>query len=296
MAKQILKALPLVFLIILIGSLMILSGVNFPSWAETAITAAELISISCIIELLIFYVDFKKNQSVSSAIGLLGVGLYIILAIVVLVMSETMLNSSNYDSIKETYKLIKNIKLAGSITKEIIAMLKYFSIFSLISHKSTDGIAEISKIIAYFSTFVYHTLNIAYDVVDYSKIPNFVSIIREGSNELIKIAVFAFVIYELFTEEEVRQAEIKMERASNPQQAPAFQPNGPRFRNPALEAQEARLAQQNQNNQVNQPVTPTTIVNQQPVQTQTTMMPTPSQIAPNDVYQMPPINNNNLNS
>ena len=183
----------------------------------------------------------------------------------------------------------------------VIDMLKYFSMVSIMNHKINDQIATISQIGVYLSSFVYYMINIGLVFVT-EKTPDFIRIISKTSYRLINICIFTFVIYQLFAEEELKLAQVAEEKpkeAPNPQ---AFQTNGPRFRNPALEAQQARLAQQqNQqqpmNNQMGQNQFQQPPINQ-PTMTGQPMMSEQMLNQPPIVNQQQPMNNqmNNNNS
>ena len=280
MDKKIMKIMPIVFILILIASVINSLDIDLPSKLSTGILYTETLVTSLIIEFLIFYYDYKKNKSAVSIIGLLGIALYIIISIVYLVISNNSIKNLDMNSLQSYMKLSKAILNIEETITYVIDMLKYFSMLSIMNHKINDQIATISQIGVYLSSFVYYMINIG----------------------LINICIFTFVIYQLFAEEELKLAQVAEEKpkeAPNPQ---AFQTNGPRFRNPALEAQQARLAQQqNQqqpmNNQMGQNQFQQPPINQ-PTMTGQPMMSEQMLNQPPIVNQQQPMNNqmNNNNS
>ncbi|MBQ6404934.1 MAG: hypothetical protein IJJ63_02655 [Bacilli bacterium] len=301
MDKKIMKIMPIVFILILIASIINSLDIDLPSKLSTGILYTETLVTSLIMEFLIFYYDYKKNKSAVSIIGLLGIALYIIISIVYLVISNNSIKNLDMNSLQSYMKLSKAILNIEETITYVIDMLKYFSMLSIMNHKTNNQIATISQIGVYLSSFVYYMINIGLVFVT-EKTPDFIRIISKTSYRLINICIFTFVIYQLFAEEELKLAQVAEEKpkeAPNPQ---AFQTNGPRFRNPALEAQQARLAQQqNQqqpmNNQMGQNQFQQSSISQ-PTMTGQPMMSEQMLNQPPIVNQQQPMNNqmNNNNS
>ncbi len=279
MDKKIVKIIPILFLIILVASIINTIYEDLPSSVSTGIVLAESMVSVCIIEFLVFYIDYKKNKSVISIIGLIGIALYITLNIVYLIMSKNILKSaSSYESLKSSYKLLKTFGNIEQTTMNIISMLKYYSIFNLINNKNNDQISTLAQIGAYLAVFIHYGISIG-AIFSEKALPKFITITNSASYQCIKIFVFTFVIYQLFAEDEIKVAKALEESASKPSNPQAFQTNGPRFRNPALEAQEARLAQQQNQSQ------------QQQVMNSQQMMPQQQLVNNQQMYQSQPMMN-----
>lgn len=289
MDKKLMKIMPIIFILVLIASIVESLWEDMPSQLSTGIVYTETMVATLILELLIFYYDYKKNKSAVSIIGLMGIALYIIISLVYLIMSKTAAKNVDIDSLQSYIKTTRIILNIEQITSYIVSMLKYFSMVNIMSHKTNDQIVSMSQIGVYLSAFAYYMINIVLIFIT-ENVPKFVNIISKNSYRLINIFLFTFVIYQYFAEEDLKIAEATEEKVKELTKNQAFQPNGPRFRNPALEAQQARLAQQ-QNSVSPQPqynqMTPSQF--QQPPSNHQTMPQ--QQMMNNQILNQPPIGN-----
>ena len=294
MGKTIVKLLPVVFLLILTATILVASDIKMSTDLKIVIAFLETIVSTTIIELLIFFVDFKKNKSIVSIAGFISLLVYVVIAIIVVVMAHKTMKNLDFSAIQKFYEKVEKLQRVEGIALEVIAILKYYSIFNLISISTDDVLVIISKISAYVSVLVYHGLCMG------EKLSDFLTKVKSVSKEVIPIAIFAFVVYQLFAEEEQQTREAI---ENSPQEKPKTDfstSNGPRFRNPALEAQQARLAEQQ--NQANQPpqnlMGQTQQMNQPPVFNNGGMMNQPPMMNqqpmnPQQMLNQPPIMNNN---
>lgn len=290
MGKTIVKLLPVVFLLILAATILVASDVKMSTDLKIVIAFLETIVSTTIIELLIFFVDFKKNKSIVSIAGFISLLVYVVIAIIVVVMAHKTMKNLDFTAIQKFYEKVEKFQRVEEIALEVIAILKYYSIFNLISISTDDVLVIISKISAYVSVLVYHGLCMG------EKLSDFLTKVKSVSKELIPIAIFAFVVYQLFAEEEQQTREVIEESSQDKPKTDFSTSNGPRFRNPALEAQQARLAeQQNQANQSPQnPMGQTQQMNQPPVFNNGGMMNQPPMMNQQMLNQPPIMNNNQM--
>ena len=295
MGKTIVKLLPVVFLLILAATILVASDIKMSMDLKIVIAFLETIVSTTIIELLIFFVDFKKNKSIVSIAGFISLLVYVAIAIIVVVMAHKTMKNLDFSAIQKFYEKVEKLQRVEGIALEVIAILKYYSIFNLISISTDDVLVIISKISAYVSVLVYHGLCMG------EKLSDFLTKVKSVSKEVIPIAIFAFVVYQLFAEEEQQTREVIEESSQDKPKTDFSTSNGPRFRNPALEAQQARLAeQQNQANQSPQnPMGQTQQMNQPPVFNNGGMMNQPPMMNQQPIMNsgqmlnQPPIMNNN---
>ena len=295
MGKTIVKLLPVVFLLILTATILVASDIKMSTDLKIVIAFLETIVSTTIIELLIFFVDFKKNKSIVSIAGFISLLVYVAIAIIVVVMAHKTMKNLDFSAIQKFYEKVEKLQRVEGIALEVIAILKYYSIFNLISISTDDVLVIISKISAYVSVLVYHGLCMG------EKLSDFLTKVKSVSKEVIPIAIFAFVVYQLFAEEEQQTREVIEESSQDKPKTDFSTSNGPRFRNPALEAQQARLAeQQNQANQSPQnPMGQTQQMNQPPVFNNGGMMNQPPMMNQQPIMNsgqmlnQPPIMNNN---
>lgn len=295
MGKTIVKLLPVVFLLILAATILVASDIKMSTDLKIVIAFLETIVSTTIIELLIFFVDFKKNKSIVSIAGFISLLVYVAIAIIVVVMAHKTMKNLDFSAIQKFYEKVEKLQRVEGIALEVIAILKYYSIFNLISISTDDVLVIISKISAYVSVLVYHGLCMG------EKLSDFLTKVKSVSKEVIPIAIFAFVVYQLFAEEEQQTREVIEESSQDKPKTDFSTSNGPRFRNPALEAQQARLAeQQNQANQSPQnPMGQTQQMNQPPVFNNGGMMNQPPMMNQQPIMNsgqmlnQPPIMNNN---
>ena len=295
MGKTIVKLLPVVFLLILAATILVASDIKMSTDLKIVIAFLETIVSTTIIELLIFFVDFKKNKSIVSIAGFISLLVYVAIAIIVVVMAHKTMKNLDFSAIQKFYEKVEKLQRVEGIALEVIAILKYYSIFNLISISTDDVLVVVSKISAYVSVLVYHGLCMG------EKLSDFLTKVKSVSKEVIPIAIFAFVVYQLFAEEEQQTREVIEESSQDKPKTDFSTSNGPRFRNPALEAQQARLAeQQNQANQSPQnPMGQTQQMNQPPVFNNGGMMNQPPMMNQQPIMNsgqmlnQPPIMNNN---
>ena len=291
MGKTIVKLLPVVFLLILTATILVASDIKMSMDLKIVIAFLETIVSTTIIELLIFFVDFKKNKSIVSIAGFISLLVYVVIAIIVVVMAHKTMKNLDFSAIQKFYEKVEKLQRVEGIALEVIAILKYYSIFNLISISTDDVLVIISKISAYVSVLVYHGLCMG------EKLSDFLTKVKSVSKEVIPIAIFAFVVYQLFAEEEQQTREVIEESSQDKPKTDFSTSNGPRFRNPALEAQQARLAeQQNQANQSPQnPMGQTQQMNQPPVFNNGGMMNQPPMMNQQMLNQPPIMNQQMLN-
>lgn len=278
MDKKIVKILPIILIIIAIAS-TICSSIKGSSSISTHIIIAETILMTYVASFLVFYVDFRKNKSILSIIGLIGIGICFILAILYYIKSNNM-SKMDYDSIMNAHKNINTIRKLYTTMDQIVNSLRLVVIIGLISIKVEDSITKLSKKSSFVAIIISLIINI-YMVWKSVETTSFVYRLGGLFSNLTTILVFAFIIFQLFAEEEKEvpsntNTEVSVSTPPQPSSY-AFSMNGPKFRNPALEEQEARIAAEKAQREALQQMT-NNIPQQSsipvPYQATTTMIPT----------------------
>ncbi len=262
MTKNAIKAIPILFIVCIIIECMHEFIVPTPDYMKY-LTVLYTVMSAFALPLLIFIWDGIKNNSGAGKFGLLLLGLYLVLTIVLtfFIKGSSMLLYSTEEQFASTYKLYTVLSKVQSSVLILINGFCYFCIIRLLSKKSADPIIEKVQVVAILSTVLYYGLTLlkvwvsfGYESIMY-KLPDILE-------SLMRFSIISFALMQVVddtpTVEEVASAPAPAQvgslvnstgfGATSMQQSSASDglSTTPRFRNPALEQQEAMFAQQAQ--------------------------------------------------
>ena len=259
MTKNAIKAIPILFVLCIIIECLekFLSPTpDFMSYLTIFSAAMSAFALP----LLVFLWDSIKNNSGAGKFGIVLMVLYVVLTIILtfFLKIDTL---SSIDSMEKYKTLIKVISVSNKVHSSILVLingLSYFCIIRLLSRKSADSLIEKVQVVAILSTVLYYGMRLLQVWVsfDYDSIMYKIPYILEY---LVKYSIVSFALMQVVddtpTVEEVASAPAPAQVGSlvnstgfgttNMQQNESGGMSAtPRFRNPALEQQEAMFAQQ----------------------------------------------------
>ena len=243
MEKKLIKVLPILLIAIVIINAICSSINNIPDTVETYITLAKTVLITYLTSFIVFYVDFKKNKSAMSILGLVGIAVCIILTIIYTVKVNSDIKTTNYHEIKKIYESVKTYSKLQMTVTQIIGLLRLIVIIRLISINTTDSIAQLSKAGAYLTLIINKLINTV-GIWKEIETKSFIYKVGDVSGDLCTILVVTFIIFQLLAEEEKELLTKEKIEEPIPEQKPIGLPpsNGLSFRNPAQEELDARIA------------------------------------------------------
>ena len=256
MKENVGKILPIILLLSLIIS-AITSFADISDMNETltySLAAFLQIVETCGVAFLVYYMARNKKDSIVGIFGYLSIVVYIVVIIAYLIYVKNIDTSKlvfSSASISEYYDKIKVFTNVRTVVLAVIELLKYMCIIQLISENTHDNISYLAKMGSYLAVIVYAGLSI---IVVFQKDSSETLLkVIELANQAFTMFMATFIIFQYINREEsvVEPLPATSEQPTSPQpQASegtfsAFgdpNKNKPRFRNPALEEQEARLA------------------------------------------------------
>ena len=244
-----------------------------------------LVSEVCAIPAILFYVDRNKNDSLIPIAGYISIVVFIGIVtayIITLKNSET----QSMAELNALYEKVNNFKNYQNLVKNIIVLFEYVTIVNLLHFKTLNSKAQLSKVFAFLAAFIFFVLStiLIWKTEDNEKL----QYAAEMTKDIYYLFLALFVTFQSIgdgvlsvpvTETQQSNSEQSQEQISNPvNQEPIFGNSAsgkPKFRNPALEEQEARLAAQKaaQNQTSNQQIMPTMGIQQPSMSTTPNIMP-----------------------
>lgn len=326
MDKKIIRFFPL-FLILCLILDIVLSNITADSkgiWLYI-IDFLSLIDIFAV-TFVIFYIDHKKNESISSIIGLIGIALSFIVTVVSIILAKN-IDVSNLSSLSKIANQSKTMRNISTILNQTISCLKYLSIINLISVNLNNSITNLSRKGAMLTNIIHHALQL-YIILGEVSTKNFLYKASNYTFKVFEILMLTFIIYQFLSEEEshinddVRDIQNTISKINNntigmnmsmnnnintisinqPQMVPQTPPvanssHEIKFRNPALEEQQRRLKEEERLRAMQQtPQINATYQQQVPNQVQTQIpnqVQNPVGINPVNYQGQPPIQNQN---
>ena len=252
MSKSVAKIFPNLLIACLIIDAINTFSTGTVSTVMNVLGAASTMIGACSLALLVFYVDLEKNNSDMTKAGFASILLYIIFSVIYMIT----LKNGSFNVASTMHKL-------QSTSIHIVHFLQYTTILKLISVPISDPIGSKAQMGAFVMNGVRYLLLIIMAWVTI-KINSPVYKISSLIYDAFVLLVITFVIYQTLegssTNEGMVQAQPQQPLGNNGlqqpqqnQQATGFSTT-PKFRNPALEQQEAMFAAQNQQQMMQQPM------------------------------------------
>lgn len=260
MNNKIIKFIPLLLVASIIAEIIpsIISDLSIS--ASFWMVGIAAIVFSATIAFIIFYADLKRNNSPSASIGMFVTVIYVIAAFITLIVTK---NATLGD-----YKTIGNLAKFQVTLTGILEALRYMSIISLISIENKSSTTQLFKTGALISAGVLGIVEIAsawasIEVAIY--LPKILAVTKE----VLQVMIYSYILLQVIESDEnpkIEQEIVKTPQNQEPQaqfnnmvisNTPNTFTNTPKFRNPALEEQEARIkAEQMQRAAMTQNPTP----------------------------------------
>ncbi len=284
-------------LLSVIAKIMVMSGTVKDVNETMAIILAFILMVAevCALPAIIFYADRNKNNSLIPLAGYIGIGIYIIILIAYLLIAKA--QPSSMEEYKIFYEKVKRYANYQELAKNLIISLEYVSIVNLLHFRTLNSKSQMMKVFAFLSAVVFFILStiviwktednekLQYAVemtknIYYLFLALFITLQALGDGELLAPATEAPLTNNV-------QNNTELPTSTNQETIFGNSTSGkPKFRNPALEEQEARLAAQkdaqeqmnNQQEMLIQSETQSTQMNpnmmpQQPIPMNQNMMP-----------------------
>lgn len=221
---------------------------------------------------VIFYIDHKKNESISSIIGLIGIAISFIVTVVSIILAKN-IDVSDLSSLTKITNQAKTMRNISTVLAQTISCLKYLSIINLISVNLNNSITDLSRKGSIITNIIHHALKI-YITLGNISTKNFLYKASNYTFRIFEIMMLTFIIYQFLSEEEshinddVRDIQNTISKINNntvgmnmsmsmnnnlntmnTNQVPIPTPQATssheiKFRNPALEEQQRRLAEE----------------------------------------------------
>ena len=260
MTKNAIKAIPLLFVVCIIIECLDKFISPAPDFMKYLTIISTVMSVFAL-PILIFLWDSIRNNSGAGKLGMVLLGIYLILAIITTFVLKTS-SLSTFDSLEKYQSAFKTYKLFSQIQSSVLVLingLSYICIIRLLCKKTADSLVEKVQVLAILSTVLYYGFKLLnvwasfdYDSVMY-KLPAIF-------DSVMMYSIISFALMQLVddtpTLEEVAAAPAPAQVGSlvnstgfGMQQQSSMSggvSSTPRFRNPALEQQEAMFAQQAQ--------------------------------------------------
>ena len=258
MSNKIMKFIPLLLIgLVIVDSLpMFVKSMDYTT--TTWIVTISTMAIAAITSFIIFYADLKRNDSSISVFGMIAVGIFIVLTIINLILAKTMSSSGDFIVASIISKLI-------STTAAVLTTLRYVSIANLVSIENNSSTTNLFKTGAVISAALIGVFGV---VTSWTTVDITITNIATLTQSIFTVMIYSFILMQVIEAEEMLNRKAT-EVTEQPQQAPQqqfqaqqapennmFSSSTPRFRNPALEAQEARIKEQQMQQTNNTPATP----------------------------------------
>lgn len=258
-----------------------------------------LLTEICALPAIIFYLDRNKNDSLIPIAGYISIGLYLI-SIIAYIVTLKSKKTASIEELKAIYESIKKITNFQEFSKNLITLFEYASIVNILHFKVLNSKAQLSKTLAFIAAFIFFVLSsiLIWKTENTEKLQYSVSFTKD----VYFIFLALFVTFQSFGDgelnvpvaetQQLNSGQTQEPSTSSSNQEPIFGNSAsgkPKFRNPALEEQEARLAAQKaaQNQMNNQQVMPTMGLQQPPMSTTSNMMPQQPMTQPQPMTQQP---------
>ena len=252
------KFIPLLLIgLVIVDSLpMFVKSMDYTT--TTWIVTISTMAIAAITSFIIFYADLKRNDSSISVFGMIAVGIFIVLTIINLILAKTMSSSGDFIVASIISKLI-------STTAAVLTTLRYVSIANLVSIENNSSTTNLFKTGAVISAALIGVFGV---VTSWTTVDITITNIATLTQSIFTVMIYSFILMQVIEAEEMlnrkatevtEQPQQAPQQQIQPQQAPEnnmFSSSTPRFRNPALEAQEARIKEQQMQQTNNTPATP----------------------------------------
>jgi len=282
MNNKILKFIPLVLLASLIAEIipMVAKDLNISTTSWT-ILLPELL-FTGIISFIIFYADMQRNNSTIDSFGMITIVIYAILTIIYMAMIQ---NITSIDDIKT----VGTIQKLTATTTSILLTLKYIAITNLVSLENNSKYTDVLKKITIAVAVATGLIGILF-TWGAIKVNTAIYVIYAMSDNIFKAAIYSFILIQVIEANENLNKKVEeipqqtVETPPVPETNNMFSSNTPKFRNPALEAQEARLAEQKRAQEA--------LTNQQAIPQQQPVPASPQPVVNNTTLQQNP---NNIN-
>ena len=250
MNNKIIKFVPLLLVASVIAEIIPLIIKDLSLTTSFWIIGITSMVFAITIAFIIFYADLKRNNSVIASIGMFVTVIYAISTIIALVSSRNMTSLSDLET-------AANLAKFQATLTAILEALRYMSITNLVSLENNSNTTSLFKNGTLISAGLLGLLGVisAWSTVTIdSKLPEIISITRD----VFKTMIYSFIFIQVVEAEEninkkVAEPVQEQSQLQQPQQDTnnIFMSNTPKFRNPALEEQEARIKAQQIQNSVN---------------------------------------------
>ena len=243
-------------LVSLIAKVMGMFGIE-PDMDDTiAIILAFILLVAevCVIPAIVFYADRNRNDSLSPFAGYIGIVLYMIIVIAYLVMLKSK-SSTSIGELSAFYEKLKRYANFQELAKNLIITFEYVSIVNLLQFKSLDSKSQMMKVFAFLGAFIFFVLStvLIWKTKDNEKLQYAVEVAKSAYYLFLAL----FITFQAMGDGEIltptpevpttNNVENSTETPTSTTSEPMFGNSSsgkPKFRNPALEEQEARLAAQ----------------------------------------------------
>lgn len=252
MSKSVAKFFPILLIACLIIDAINTFSTGTVSTVMNVLGAASTMIGACSLALLVFYVDLEKNNSDMAKAGFASILLYIVFSVIYMI---TLKNGS--------FSVASTMHKLQSTSIHIVHFLQYTTILKLISAPISDPIGSKAQMGAFVMNGVRYLVLIIMVWVTI-KIDSPVYKISGLIYDAFVLLVITFVIYQTLEGSSTNEGMIQpqpqqplgnngLQQPQQNQQATGFSTT-PKFRNPALEQQEAMFAAQNQQQMMQQPM------------------------------------------
>ncbi len=230
-----------------------------------------LVAETCAIPAIVFYADRNKNDSLSPLAGYICIGLYFIIVIAYLVVlkSKATTTFTSTAELNDFYDKMQKYKNFQELAKNLVLVFEYVSIVNLLQFKSLNSKSQMMRVFAYLGAFIFFVLStvLIWKTEDNTKLQYSVEIAKSAYYLFLAL----FITFQAMGDGEVlapatevpltNSVQNSIETPASTNQEPIFGNSAsgkPKFRNPALEEQEARIAaqkaaQEQMNNQQGMP-------------------------------------------
>lgn len=267
MSNKVMKFIPLVLIIsVIVDTLpLFVKGIDYTT--STWMVTISTLVLAAITSFIIFYADLKRNDSTISVFGMVAVGILVVLTITNMILAKTMSSMTDLTVARIISRLM-------ATTTSVVAALRYISITNLISLENNSSTTNIFKTGAVISASLIGLFGI---ITAWSTTTNITVVnLATVTQSVFKVMIYSFILMQIVEKDEMlnrKATEVQQQPQQAPQeqfqqQAPEnnmFASNTPKFRNPALEAQEARIKEQQMNQQVNSTPSFQIVNNNQPL-------------------------------
>lgn len=235
MGKNIMRFFPILLALCILVDIVGLFVTDISANAWITVKSISTIIDSISISLVVFYVAIKKDDMAFGKIGLAVLLLYVAIELISIIAFKTFDLNIKYIKV---YSVVITIE---RIIGYVINCLRYWCILELISECASGSRTELIKIGAEITIAIFYLFSVIILLAEIDYTATFYKL-NNIVYSLFELAVLTFIVYQVLDNEEktvLAPTPVEQSSESNP-----FADNKPKFRNPALEEQEARIKAQ----------------------------------------------------